>query len=81
MKHEIVLSQWDWSCEDRCCTDHGTELIVNGKTITRFFNGDVSSLELVLDALGIDVDIRVEYDEYNRDQYPPDDYYEDDEEF
>jgi hypothetical protein len=82
VKHEIILSQWDWSCGDGCCDDYGTELFVNGNSVTRYFNGSVDSLQLIFDALGIDVDIKIEQDEYSRENLPPEDgFYEDDEEF
>ena len=59
MKHEIVLSSWNWSCGDGCCDDYGTELFVNGVSISRYCDFSPDSLQMLFDALNIDADIKV----------------------
>lgn len=64
MKNEIVLSNWQGQCPDRCCDDFGCEVFVNGVSVTRYFTDSASSLQLVLDALGIEATVTEEWDEY-----------------
>ena len=81
-KHEVVLSNWRLSCADGCCDDYGCEVYVNGVSVTKRYTDSASSLQLILDALGIDVVVEEEWDDYDRTNYnPEDDFYEEDEEF
>lgn len=82
MKHEIIFSNWHNSCGDGCCSDYGSEIYVNGVSVTRYYTDTASSLQLVLEALGIDATITEEWDDYDTSgSYQPEDQYEDDEEF
>ncbi len=80
-KHEIVLSNWKLTCADGCCDSYGCEVYVNGESITRYYGDSASSLQLVLDALGINAEVKEEWDDYDRDSYNPEDQYDEDEEF
>ena len=64
MKNEIVLSNWQTQCPDRCCDDFGCEVFVNGVSVTRYFTDSASSLQLVLEALGIEASVTEEWDDY-----------------
>lgn len=63
-KAEILLRQWHYTCgESRCCDEYGTALIVNGKEITRHFDADESDVKTLLDALGVDYEIKTELED------------------
>lgn len=69
-KLKIELKGWDYTCGDGCCTDYGTELVLNGKTLDHpdstddeYMNGAYVgdsvylSLKAVLQELGYEVEI------------------------
>lgn len=65
-KHQIILRDWDFTCGDGCCYDYGTELIVNGEVLTKYFdsnNGDyIEQLQAIFDKIGANVEINKEHD-------------------
>lgn len=60
--HTIELKSWDYECgEPGCCYDYGTELILDGESITKYFdttNGAFSDdLGELIKRLGVEVKI------------------------
>ncbi len=84
-KHEIVLQEWSYECGDRCCSDYGWYLFINGVEIDRYFPYDEEYIVAMLKALGIteyEIDvIRDPKDYYDKDYFwdGSDDFYEDEE--
>ena len=61
MQHTIELKDWDWECGDGCCYDYGTELIIDGVSLSKHFdtcNGAFPEiLKKLFDEVGVDVKI------------------------
>ncbi len=54
MEVEIEFKEWDHTCGDGCCSDYGTDIIVNGEKVTEY--GDHSlekTIKLILDKIGV----------------------------
>jgi hypothetical protein len=56
MKHQIKLQNWiENNCEEGCCaSDYGTRLIINGKSITDYFEGTYIDIKIILEAFDIE---------------------------
>lgn len=57
---KIEFAHWHTSCGDRCCDDWGTELRINGETITRDTSMDADELKAVLNVMNIDIEFTIE---------------------
>lgn len=61
MKKVIIeLKDWDYHCGDGCCSEYGTQIIVNGEDCENSHaGGDVEkSIEFLLTKLGIEFEIK-----------------------
>lgn len=56
MPHKIAVKEYEWECEDGCCTELGREWYLNGELIHRGSCGDTGWVE-VLKKLGLDVEL------------------------
>jgi hypothetical protein len=59
---KITLQPWHYTCEDGCCDEYGTALYVDGKEITRHFDADESDIKTLLDAIGVNYEIEMEWE-------------------
>ena len=66
MKHKIMIRDWTYDCgESGCCSDYGTELIVNGECVDKHFYHDEIFLKELFQALGItEYEIELDQEEY-----------------
>jgi hypothetical protein len=65
MNH-IVIRDWQYSCgEPGCCDEYGTDVIINGGEPIEFGWNDIDAAKLghVLDALGVEYEIRHDDDD------------------
>lgn len=51
--HEIILTDWEYTCSDGCCYEYGTELIIDSYIITRNFDMDTELFKEILNAFEI----------------------------
>jgi hypothetical protein len=59
---KIELKGWSYTCGDGCCSEWGTDILVNGKELEGN-GGDVKdTLEVVFKELGINVEITEDYE-------------------
>ena len=54
MRREVVLRPWDSVCSEGCCSDYGTELIVNGLSLSTYAEDGETTAQLLLNFLGIE---------------------------
>ena len=61
-KLNIKLIHWVHNCSDGCCTDYGTDTIVNGEKMPLINQDAATILEMVLEHLGYEVEVNEEYE-------------------
>lgn len=65
-KIKIELDEYDYDCSDRCCTNYGTIVTVNGEELT-CHNKDVSTIiRNILSHIGYDVEV---VEKFNGEEY------------
>jgi hypothetical protein len=65
MTRIIEITDWTYECGDRCCSNYGTSIKVDGKEITKYFNtSSQQDWEDLFAALNIKTEIIIKTD-YN----------------
>ena len=53
-KLKITLKEWDYTCGDGCCTNYGTQILIDGKEVEHYDE------EVVVNAyVGCDVEVAI----------------------
>lgn len=58
--HEIILTDWEYTCSDGCCYEYGTELVIDNYIVTRNFDMDVDLFKEILNRIGIAYKLKFE---------------------
>jgi hypothetical protein len=60
---KIKTKSWDYTCGDGCCTTWGQDVFINNEKVS---TGDYNNIELilkeVLEHLGYEIDIDIDYE-------------------
>lgn len=56
-KLKIKIEDWDYHCSDGCCSEYGTQIMVNDVVVSDGYCDASIALEKVLTHLGYDVEI------------------------
>ncbi|PIH59097.1 hypothetical protein [Paenibacillus sp. LK1] len=60
--NKIVVRDYHYSCSDGCCSEWGTELIVNEKLVGTFTDVDEDVVRNLLEALNVEFELEYIYD-------------------